>query len=253
MSFTEASKAGWALLKRNSGSILGAGAVSYTIVFGVLFGTGQLIVATAAQPIEPTTYWRSLSIPYKLCWLLGFVLSAWTPQLMTHAGAAWVALQETKGESVSTAGTVRAIVARLPRLILLALLIGVPAFIGGLLLVIPGLIASAIGVMIVPETVIGHQKFGAGVSLGIRVGRKYSATTGLTLVLAGLGGLLLFFVLGFISVALPSGAGSVLLSIGVLLLVGILTSAWVGAVVSAICIEHHRPSVVHATTNGHVS
>jgi len=251
MSFTEASKAGWALLKRNFGSILGAGVVSYIIVLGVLFGTGRVIVALAAQPIEPTSYWHSLSPAYKLCWLLGFVLSAWTPQLMTHAGAAWIALQETKGESVSTLGAVKAIVARLPSLIFLALLIGVPAFIGGLLLVIPGLIVSAIGVMIVPEMVIGCQKLGAGIRLGIRVGRKHAATTGLTLVLAGVGGGLLIVVLS--SVALSSGVGSSLLFIGVLLLVGSLASAWVGAIVSAICIEHHRPSVANVSLYGHAS
>ena len=251
MSFTEASKAGWALFKRNSGSMLGAGVVSYIIVFGVLFGTGRLIAATAAQPIEPTSYWHSLSWAYRLCWLLGIVLTAWTPQLMTHAGAAWIALQETKRESVSTLGAVKAIVARLPSLILLALLIGVPAFIGGLLLFIPGLIVSAIGVMIVPEMVIGCQKLGAGIRLGIRVGLKRSATTAITLVLAGLAGLLLIVVLS--KIAFLSGARTPFMFIGVLLvflLVASLTSAWVGAVVSAICIEHHRLSVANVSSHG---
>lgn len=129
MSFTEALGSGWALFKRNFGSIFGAGVVSYILVLGVLFGTGR-VIAAAIRPIDPATYWRSLAEPYKLCWMLGFVLSAWAPQLMTLAGAAWIALRETKGESVGTLGAVKAVLARLPRLILLALLIGVPAFIG---------------------------------------------------------------------------------------------------------------------------
>lgn len=251
MSFTEASKSGWALLKRNSRAVLGAGVVSYIIVLGVLFGAGQLVIAKANQPIEPTSYWHSLSTTYKVCWLLGFVLSAWMPQLMTYAGAAWIALQETKGESASTSGTVRAIVARLPSLILLTLLIGVPAFIGGLLLVIPGLVVSAIGVMIVPEMVIGGRKLGAAIRLGIRVGWKHAATTGLTLVLAGVSAAMLFIFLT--SIPLPSGVGLALLLFGALMFAGSVTSAWVGAVISAICIEHHRPSVANVGSHGHVS
>ncbi len=237
MSFNEALKSGSAHFKRNFGSMFATGVVSYVFVFGVLFGTARLILALAPppKPFDPTAYWHSLATPYQVCWVLGSVLLAWTAQLMAHAGAAWIALRETKGEQGSAWDAVKAVFARLPSLIVLAMLIAVPTFIGGILLIIPGLFVSAIGLMIVPEMIIRNLSLRSAIGSGVRIGLKHVRPVGLVLVLFAAAWLVIW-----LAIFLAPGTLSPLFGLAVFLLLEGLLSSWVGAILSSICIEYHR-------------
>ncbi len=235
MTFSKALKLGSALLRRNLVPIFATGLVSYLFIFGVLFAVGRvlrMVIATPGVPFDPTAYWHSLPMSYKLCWLAGFVLTAWTPQLMTHAAAAWTAAREVDSEPIDTSGAVKAAFSRIPALVVLALLIGIPATIG-FVLVLPGLIFSAIGVMIVPEMIIWDLSLGSAIRSGIRVGWKHARPMGLILV-----------VIAAMAVALELVASIYPFWIlGAVPLLGALAASWLGSVASAVCVEHQRKSV----------
>lgn len=240
MAFGETIRAGSAILKRNFSKILVIGCLSYFFTFALLFGAGRVILLLNDIP-DPTEYWLSLSVAGKLCWLLGFVLAEWLPQLMTHAGAARIALREKNGDPASFPDAMKIVIVKLPSLTLLALLIGVPALIGSLVLVIPGLIVSAIGVMIVPEMILRELPLGQAIREGLRVGWKHLATVGL--LLGVVVGAALALSLVVTSVVAVESRMSFVVFMAALALLGALAASVIGATVSAVCIEHHRPSL----------
>jgi hypothetical protein len=184
---------------------------------------------------DPESVWRSMAFHNKLGVLLAFVVTVWTPQLMAHAAAAWVALREANGEPISLSGALRTVFGKLPALILLAFLIGVPAVFGSFLFVIPGIFATAIGVMIVPEMIIRNLSVGPALRAGFRLGKQYIFTMTLPVVAAAAFGIVVFLAVSLISVFAPG-----IVALAAYPIAGGLASSWLGAIASCVCIEHHR-------------
>lgn len=178
MSLNQSLPAGGALLRRNFLAIYGVAFLSYVSVPVALFAYGRLIVlthSTAEGPIDPIAYWRLLGIGGKMSWLLLFVVASWTPQLVTHAAAAWIADRESKGQTGNLSDAVKFAFGKLPSVILLSLGIGVPVLIGSLLFILPGLIVSAVALMIVPEAVMGSHGFLTGIRAGLQAGWRHAS------------------------------------------------------------------------------
>jgi hypothetical protein len=130
----------------------------------------------------------------------------------------------------------RVVLAKLPALILLTMLIGVPALLGSLLIV-PGLFMAAIGVMVVPEMMLRELTLGRAIREGIRVGWKHMTTVGFVLAVVALAGLVTGLIVAPMIALLPP-----LFSLAAWALLGGLAASVIGATVSAVCIEHHRSS-----------
>ncbi len=242
MSLNQAANPGRTLLKQNFGVIFGTGVVSYVFIFGLLFGVGQVwktFRSDTAQPFDAVAAWHSYPVTLKIGILLVFVLCAWLPQLMTHAGAAWTARAVLRHEDITLVATGKAVFGRLPQLLLLALAIGVPSFIGGLMFVVPGLLVAALGVTVVPQMFIGELRLWPAIRSGMGLsGRRFGKLFLLVLVAVGAGVVvslvltsLVVFSFDYLPAILAGAAAILALSLS-----GSLVSSWLGAMVSALCI-----------------
>jgi hypothetical protein len=212
-------------------------------VFLVLFAVGRLIarshLAQHGDLIDPLQYCHSLDLQSKLYWCIGFEVSAWLPQLMTHGTATYVALQRRSTSTAGVGATLRFVCGHVPAFIGFAMIIAIPVLLGTVAFFVPGLIVSAIALMIVPEKVIGGHRFGDALRFGVRSGRKHLGTVITVLVIVMVIWVVAQSVLSALSDWIFESRWSVLLSFSLIGVSGSLVASMLGCVLAEISLDDH--------------
>lgn len=126
----------------------------YVLIVGSSILIGRLIVhfnpPAVREGWDPITLWRSMPWGERLLIMLAMSASAVVPSYMVARGVCHMVLDHERGDDPSLLRTLADMLRFLPVAILYFVLLGTPAFVGGLFFVIPGLIITSACAFIIP-------------------------------------------------------------------------------------------------------
>jgi hypothetical protein len=126
----------------------------YVLILGSSVLIGRLIVHFNPPPKDwdPTTLWRSMASGERLLVALAIVASAVVPSYMVTRGVCRMILDHERGDAPSLLRTLVDMLRFLPVAIFYFVLWGIPAFVGSLFFVIPGLAIMSKCAFIIPAS-----------------------------------------------------------------------------------------------------
>ena len=159
--------------------------------------------ADQATP-DPRALWQSMSFSHQLIAIFGLIFALWTPVLLAARAVCRITAERLSERTIALSDVLADMARFIPAALIYALVIGIPAMIGGTILFIPGMVVASIFVLVIPVAVNERVGIVAALKRGVSLDGQIFVK-GLLAVLAcgAIIGLLLFLRIAFIDRFLP--------------------------------------------------
>lgn len=165
-----------------------------------------LVIYSAGEPLtDPMVLWKSMTFSRQLISVFGLLLALWAPILLGARGVCRITASQLAGQPISLNQVLADMARFIPASLIYSLVIGIPMLIGTSILIVPGIVVTALYALVVPAGV--NESLGIfaalrrGISLGIGVLGKEIA---LAVACAALIVVLIIFRIVFFDRLLPS-------------------------------------------------
>ncbi len=143
------------------------GIVSLTVIsIFMVRGAGE-------GPLDSRVLWEAMSFSRKFISIFGVTFALWTPILLGARAVCRITTDQLSGQPATLPRVLADMTRFLPAALVYSLLIGFPTLIGTAILVVPGIVAAAIFILVVPTSVNEPggliETYLRGISLGNKV------------------------------------------------------------------------------------
>ena len=165
-------KRGWEMLWEQPGAYFLVAILPHIGVLGLVILIGRLLVRAHPPAVDPLTLWTSMSWGMRLLIILAIVAMATVPMYVVARGVCRLAMEQQRDVSISLGAVLVDMLRFLPTAVLYFLALGIATFLGGALLVVPGLLIASACALIIPAGIDGQLGPFAAIRRGISLVRR---------------------------------------------------------------------------------
>jgi hypothetical protein len=122
----------------------------HVVTLGLLILIGRLIVRLHPLHVDPVNLWDSMGWKTRLLTILAMIAVATVPTYVAARGVCRLALEQQREVDISLGAVLGEMLRFVPIAVLYFMVFGIVTFLGGLLLVVPGLLIASSCALIIP-------------------------------------------------------------------------------------------------------